>query len=116
MEVRALNIPEEQWTKAQLKVMCLYKKQKGDTGIPDNIGLLCQVWKERRGQLSPTVSEDEEDENELDSVGFGIPTAPTTQVALTSPTVFSTLSDLSNVSDLPNTSNVCTHLTGRKRN
>ena len=102
MEVRALNIPEEQWTKAQLKVMCLYKKQKGDTGIPDNIGLLRQVWKERRGRLSPTVSENEESENELDSVSFGIPTAPTTHVALTSPNVFSTLSNLSNVSDLPN--------------
>jgi hypothetical protein len=37
------------------------------------------------------------------SVGFGIATAPTTHVALTSPTVFSTLSDLSNVSDLSNT-------------
>jgi hypothetical protein len=62
MEVHALNIPEDQWTKAQLKVMCMYKKHEGDTGLPDDIGLLRQVWKERRGQLSPTVSEDEQSE------------------------------------------------------
>ena len=49
MEICALNIPEDQWTKAQLKVMCMYKKHKGDTGLPDDIGLLQQVWKERRG-------------------------------------------------------------------
>jgi hypothetical protein len=82
--------------------MCMYKKHKGDTGLMDDIGLLCQVWKERRGQLSPTVSEDEQSKNESDSVSFGIATAPMTHVALTSPTVFSTLSDLFNVIDLSN--------------
>jgi hypothetical protein len=49
------------------------------------------------------MSEDEQTENESDSVGFGIATAPTTHVAQMSPTVFSTLSDLSNVSNLSNT-------------
>jgi hypothetical protein len=103
MEIRALNIPEDRWTKAQLKVMCTYKKHRGDTGLPDDIGLLRQVWKERQGRLSPTVSEDEQSENESDSVGFVSQQAPTTHVVLTSPTAFSTLSDLSNVSDLSNT-------------
>ena len=80
----------------------VYKKHKGDTGLPDDIGLLRQVWKERRGRLSPTVSEDEQSENESDSVRFGTATAPMMHMALTSPTVFSTLSDLSNVSNLSN--------------
>jgi len=72
-------------------------------GLPDDIGLLWQVWKERRGRLSPTVSEDEQSENESDLVSFGIATARTMHVALMLPTVFSTLSDLSNVSDRSNT-------------
>jgi hypothetical protein len=48
------------------------------------------------------MSEDEQSENESDSVGFVSQQAPTTHVVLTSPTAFSTLSDLSNVSDLSN--------------
>ena len=83
--------------------MCMYKKHKGNTGLPDDIGLLWQVWKERRGQLSPTMSEDEQSENESDSVGFVLQQAPTMHMVLMSLTVFSTLSDLSNVSDLSNT-------------
>ena len=44
--------------------------------------------------------DDEQSENESDLVGFGIATAPMMHMALTLPTVFSTLSDLSNVSNL----------------
>jgi hypothetical protein len=120
MEVRALNCPEEQWTKVQLKSMCLYKKVKGDKGLPDDMALLRQVWNERKGRLSPPVSPENsengesDEESVVDLVSFGkanalVPaTTPLTHVVLThvalgSPAAFSTLSDLTTLSNLSNT-------------
>ena len=48
-----------------------YKKVKGNKGLPDDIALLCQVWNERKGQLSPPVSPEnsENEESDYESVG-----------------------------------------------
>jgi len=63
MEVLAFNCPEEEWTKPQLKAMCLYKKARGDKGLPDSLPLLQQFWRERRGRLSPPFSPANSDAN-----------------------------------------------------
>jgi hypothetical protein len=56
MEVRALNRPESQWTRAHLKAMCMYKKLPSDKGLPESQPLLQQCWNERRNRLSPPGS------------------------------------------------------------
>jgi hypothetical protein len=102
MEVRALNRPEEEWTKPQLKAMCLYKKAPGDKGLPDSLPLLQQCWHERRGRLSPPLSPaNSDDELDVEEISFATTTArtarPTTHVGLNSPGDLSTLSDITNM-------------------
>jgi hypothetical protein len=101
MEVRALNRPEEQWNKAHLKAMCMYKKVPGDKGLPDSLPLLRQLWNERKGRLSPPVSpdnSDEESDDELNGFVAALSAArtPLSHVALNSPADVSTLSDITN--------------------
>jgi hypothetical protein len=102
MDVRALNRPEAQWTKPQLKAMCMYKKAPGDKGLPDSLPLLQQCWRERRGRLSPSLSpvnsDDELDDEDISFAATNTTTARTrlTHVGLNSPADFSTLSDITN--------------------
>ncbi len=91
MELRALNRPEEEWTKPQLKAMCLYKKAPGDKGLPDSLPLLQQCWRERRGRLSPPLSpansDDESSEDEPPALPppMGTTPAPAASITFNSP-------------------------------
>jgi hypothetical protein len=99
MEVRALNRPEDQWTKAQFKAMCMYKKVHGDKGLPDSLTLLQQCWNERKHRLSPPGSPIRADESNRDKpIGSldeqGSPRGATPAVVLvSSPAEVSTLTE-----------------------
>jgi hypothetical protein len=100
MDIRALNRPEDQWTKAHFKVMCLYKKAPTDKGLPDSLPLLQQCWNERRNRLSPVSPGNPPDDkgellNFLAAAEPGSPPRPIPAVVLVanSPADVSTLTE-----------------------
>jgi hypothetical protein len=92
MEIHALNCPEDEWTKAQFKATCLYKKVLGNKGLPDSLPLLQQCWNERKYQLSPPGSPIKADKSNHAEPGSPTRMMPTV-VLVNSPTDLSTLTE-----------------------
>jgi hypothetical protein len=59
--------PIEKWSREALKAECLYKKQKGDKGVPEKKSALFEIFKVRHLRPSPPNSDAEEcDEKKME--------------------------------------------------
>lgn len=61
--------PLNKWPREALKAVCLYKKQKGDTPVPEKKVDLIEMYQERVMRPSPPCSDDEEEQGEGDISG-----------------------------------------------